>query len=141
MRLLREFLFETGLGEWGSLVFVVDEYFVEITFRGDDPYTINEARKKGSIPLGGKYSARLDPPHVPSGQKHLHLFAKGNQLAAVNKDGSAHDRSHGIRIPDRVAGAIKTRFPHFEIPKNNMIETVSRAQYLDFQIALLNEDN
>ena len=73
--------------------------------------------------MGGKYSALLHKAHVPGGQDHIHVFARQNQLFAINRDGTAHDRSHGVRIPNRVADAIRAEFPNFNLPLDNLIES------------------
>ncbi len=43
----------------------------------------------------------------------VHMFVKQNQLGAINMDGSAHDQSHGVRIQNRLADAIRAEFPEF----------------------------
>jgi hypothetical protein len=52
---------------------------------------LGEAKQRGTL-LGGKYS---------------------------NKDGTAHDRSHQVQIPNKVADAIRAKFPDFVIPPND----------------------
>lgn len=84
-------------------------------------YVFDEAQHKGH-PLGGKYSAQLHPPHGGQGQQHIHVYARNNQLFALNIDGTAHDKSHGVQIPNKVAAAIRQHFPSFTIPANNLIE-------------------
>ena len=85
-----------------------------------------EGRHRG-VPLGGQYSASLHRAHIPGGQNHLHIFAKQNQLAALNKDGTAHDASHGIRLPNRVVAGILSNFPEFTIPPDGFIESAGPA--------------
>jgi hypothetical protein len=89
---------------------------------GTDAQALFEARHKGT-PLVGQYSAQLHKAHISSGQDHLHVFAKQNQLFALNKDGTAHDRSHGAQIPNRVADAIRAQYPEFMLPPNRIIES------------------
>lgn len=90
--------------------------------------SIEEARHRGE-PLGGPYSVRRDPPHS-GGQYHLHIYNKNKQLFAINKDGTAHDQSHGCRIPNKVANALRKKFPDYHIPNNNFIESTSLAEVL-----------
>src|SRR5947209_1120940 len=75
------------------------------------------------VPLGGQYSATLHGAHTTPGMKHIHVYAGNNQVFAMNIDGSAHDRSHGTRIPNKVAKALSQRFPDFKPPPNNIIES------------------
>jgi hypothetical protein len=83
---------------------------------------LQEARHS-RVPLGGQYSATLHGAHTTPGMKHIHVYAGINQLFAMNIDGSAHDRSHGTRIPNKVAKALSQRFPDFKLPPSNIIES------------------
>ena len=85
-------------------------------------YDLEEAKHVGK-PIGGTYSALKHPPHGGQGQYHLHLYCKNNKLFAINLDGTAHDQSHGIQIPEKVAKGIREHFPKFELPDNNLIES------------------
>jgi hypothetical protein len=69
-----------------------------------------------------------------TGQEHLHIYCRNNQIFALNKDGTAHDKSHGVTIPNKVAKALKTIFPNFNIPDNNLIESAPRTVDLLFRI-------
>ena len=82
---------------------------------------ITEARAKGK-PIGGQYSAQLHGLRTPVGQPRLHVYARNNQLFALNIDGSAHDDSHRTLIPNTVADAIRQHFPAFNVPRDNYIE-------------------
>ena len=137
MKSIRELLAkkETSRRTWFS--FELGEYVVHIWFNSDEMQEINEAKYKGS-PLGGQYSAQLHQPHSSVGQKHLHVYAKNNQLFSLNKDGSAHDKSHGAVIPNKVVKAIKNHFPSFIIPDNNIIESASKATQLLYKIETIN---
>ena len=76
------------------------------------------------IQLGGKYWGRLDEPHVPGDQEHLHLYAKGKgqPLMAVNVDGSLRHKGSMDRIPNKAAKAMRQHLKHFTIPDNNIPE-------------------
>jgi hypothetical protein len=103
----------------------IDEYTVSIYFRDNlGSILLAEARHRGQ-PLTGPYSFIKHPPHIPGGRYHLHLYCKQNQIFALNHDGTAHDRSHQFQIPNRVADALRQKFPDWAIPKNNMIESIS----------------
>jgi len=45
----------------------------------------------------------------------------------MNMDGSAHDQSHGNRIPNKVAKAISQKFPNFTLPQDNLIENAPES--------------
>lgn len=82
---------------------------------------INEARSKGK-PIDGQHSAQLHGPYTAAGQSHLYVYARNNQLFALNIDGSAHDDSHRALIPNKVADAIRKHFPSFNVPRDNYVE-------------------
>lgn len=103
----------------------VDEYTIHL-YQMDELMDVDlrEARHRG-IPLVGPYSYRKDGPHTPPpvGQHHVHVFKKGNQLFSLNMDGTAHDQSHGVTIPNKVADALRRALPAIIIPTNNLIES------------------
>ena len=107
--------------------FTVEEYTIYLypsSIREKD--RIEEARHRGE-PLIGKYSVRRDSPHSDSGQYHLHVYNRNNQLFAINRDGTAHDQSHGCRIPNKVAKVLRIKFPDYRIPSNNFIESADMS--------------
>ena len=55
-------------------------------------------------------------------QDHLHFYHNGSQLFAINRDGTAHDRSHGYKISKRHADIIANDFD-FTLPDSNIIES------------------
>lgn len=73
---------------------------------------------------GTRYSFRKDKPRGipgPGNQQHIHIFAAGNkELFAINIDGTAHDDSHGAKIPKDVATFLKSS--GFSVPDNRIIE-------------------
>lgn len=73
-----------------------------------------------SYQLKNPYSVRLDTNNPWPIQDHLHLFCKGNQFLALNKDGTAHDGYSGS-IPKRIYNQLKTMFPNFNIPTDRKI--------------------
>ncbi len=85
---------------------------------------ITEAQYKGT-PLVGTWSFQKHPPHGGQGEHHLELYNRNNKIFALNKSGTAHDKSHGIRIPNAVADALRKKFPDWTIPSNNLIEIAS----------------
>lgn len=123
----KEFCFESEITdcEWYSLQ--IEEVTLNILLDPNDlgsstPMLLKEANHRGKS-LGGAYSYVKHPPHIPDGQYHLHIYKKQNQIFALNFDGTAHDQSHGIRIPNKVADAIQRLFPNVKLPTGNLIET------------------
>lgn len=129
MKSFSEFLANKQAPTYEWFTFIVDKYSVHILHDSDEPGNLQEARLKG-VPLGGTYSAQLHRPHASGGQVHLHIYARNNQLFSINIDGTAHDRSHGARIPSRVAKAIADTFPNFRLPPNRLIESAP-AEIID----------
>lgn len=119
MKSFKEFTQPNPRYKWFS--FTVDEYDIHILF-DSTCLMLTEAQRKG-LPIGGQYSAQLHKAHTPGGKQHLHVYAKNNQLFALNMDGSAHDASHGTKIPNKVAKGIQNKFPEFTLPPNNVIES------------------
>ena len=66
------------------------------------------------------YTGRIDTPDPSVGQRHIHLYARGKELFSVNKDGSAHDRSHGKPIPKHLHQPLRNL--GFKIPPGGLIE-------------------
>lgn len=94
----------------------------------DEGRVLRKAMHRGR-PLGGKYSAQRHQAHTAEGKTHLHVYARNNQLFAINVDGSAHDTSHGIRIPNKVADAIRRKFPEFRVPADNLIKSIEDSVF------------
>lgn len=110
----------------------VEELTVHIlTSDFDAVIALTEAQHRGT-PLGGPYSAQHHRAHTTPGENHIHVYHKNNQLFALNASGTAHDRSHGIQIPNKVAKAIKQTFSDIRLPPNNYIESVSLPDEIDF---------
>jgi len=111
--------------KWRAYRCVFDGVPVRIIFErsSDDERVIDEAHHRGA-PIGGKYSGRLDPPHVPRDQDHLHIFARQKQLFAINKDGSTQHGRRGDRIPNVVINGIRNNWPEFRIPSDGYLESI-----------------
>ena len=76
-----------------------------------------------------KHSAHTDP-----GQAHLHFYQNGAHLYALNKDGSAHDQSHGKQMARWAIQAVQEKFPGFQLPTKGLIEAMMTGE-----VELLNE--
>ena len=74
-------------------------------------------------------------------QKHLHVYAKengkGNQLYAVNIDGSGHDGSSGVVIPS--SHAEHFRAGGYDIPDSLTLESMDSSILNpdDFEVCIL----
>jgi len=75
--------------------------------------------------LTGAYFYDKHQLHAPTGQYHLHVYLKNNEIFAINWDGSAHDQSHQTVIPGKVFKALKAKFPDMVLPINRIIECVT----------------
>jgi hypothetical protein len=122
--------------EW--FTFTADNYVIHILYTKSDGGALLEGKNQ-SHSLGGQYSADLHKANSTVGQEHIHVYAKNNQLFAMNQDGSAHDRSHGTRIPNKVAQAIIQKFEGFKLPHNNFIEYAPAKIKIAFGKQLLHE--
>lgn len=90
----------------------------------DGPKLVLES-KYGNV---GQYTYRIDPPHNPeNGQTHVHFMEKGNEIFALNMDGSAHDGWHGVRIKNKILDALPKIMPGITLPKNGIIECVYKS--------------
>jgi hypothetical protein len=101
----------------------VDKYVIHLIVHEDSATQQQLEEAKKPISLGKHYTGRIDNAHDPkTGQEHIHVYVKGKELFAMNRDGSAHDRSHKFQIPNVVAKEIARQFPHFTLPADNFIE-------------------
>lgn len=73
----------------------------------------------------GQYTYRIDGAHSEVGLPHIHILLKGKELFALNVDGSAHDGSHNVRIPNVIKDALPNIFPLCKIPENGIIECMT----------------
>lgn len=121
MKSFKEFMADSK-NNYQWLSFEADGYHIHILFEVASSGLLTEAQHKG-LPLGGQYSVQTHKAHSTVGQDHIHVYAKNNQLFAMNRDGSSHDASHKTQIPNKVAKAIKDKFPEFSLPPNNFIES------------------
>jgi hypothetical protein len=128
-----------GLGSFGMHLknkqsmkndeFVIDKVRVTVTLFDDkDIQRLDEAQHRGD-PLVGKYSHMLHKAILLQFKDHIQVYARNNQIFAINKDGTAHDGYHKVKIPGRVADELRSRYPDWSIPMDNLIEAVSRAHY------------
>jgi hypothetical protein len=74
--------------------------------------------------LGQGRAVMFHRAHVPSGQDHLHFLIKRDKLYALNRDGTAHDASHGRQMHRWAMDAVRSRYPDFQLPPQGLIESM-----------------
>lgn len=137
MKTFKEFLNDKESEHYEWCTIEADSEVIHILFNNRESGSLNEAKSKG-LPVGGAYSLQFHKAHSPVGMDHLHGYERNNQLFALNIDGSAHDQSHRIRLPHKLAKAIRQQFPDFKLPKDNVIEWAPKAvQVIAKQVLLL----
>jgi hypothetical protein len=78
-----------------------------------------------TIDLGKGRSLMFHKAHnPPHGQDHIHYCVKGAKMYALNKDGTAHDRSHGVEMARWAVQGTEKHFPDFTIPPKGLIEAL-----------------
>jgi hypothetical protein len=80
--------------------------------------------EKKSVELGRGKSIVHHKAHIPDGQDHLHFQVKGSNVYAVNKDGTAHDRSHGKQMQRWTLDGAALHYPGFKMPKDGLTEEI-----------------
>lgn len=92
---------------------------------------LNESKSKGRN-LVGTYTFDIHQPHNPTGEYHIHLRDKGNEILSMNKvSGTAHDGYHGVRIPNKAFKALKDQLPDWNWPNNQILESLQHTYILD----------
>lgn len=105
------------------------EKLVIYHFDQDDPIAefivralLNEQRP--SVDLGKGRSILCHKARVPNTEDHLHFVAKGAKIAAINKSGAAHDRSHGVKLQRWALDGMRQYYPDFTVPPKGLIEAL-----------------
>jgi hypothetical protein len=122
MKTFKEFLIKQVDMEKNFEIIKVDDYLV-IIFHENGLKLLTEAIRKGQE-LVKDYTSMVHKGNIDPRFKHIHVYKKGNHLFAMNIDGTAHDKSHKTRIPNKVADAIRKKHPEFQIPQDNFIENL-----------------
>ena len=95
-------------------------------FSEDDDVAVSHLRylvESGrSYDMGKGRAVLFHRAHIPQTQDHLHFLQKGNKLYALNRDGTAHDASHGKQMHGWAMDAVK-QFPGFQLPPRGLIES------------------
>ena len=109
-------------------VLKIEDITVIIFYHADDSIFVNEAKSRGNY-LIGNYSYLKHPPHTIPGDYHLHVYDGNNQIFAINKNGTAHDGYHGVRIPNKVYFTLKSKFPNWNFPADKVIESFNYTYF------------
>jgi hypothetical protein len=99
----------------------IEGFEMVMTHHDSEPEFLTEAKSKGT-PLIGNYSFMKHSAHGFKGDYHLHVYDGKREIFAINKNGTAHDGYHGVRIPNKVFHTLKTRFGDWNFPANQIIE-------------------
>jgi hypothetical protein len=86
---------------------------------------ILEAKIKGQNSLASPYSYTKHQQHNPTGEYHLHVYKKNNEIFSINQSGKGHDGYSGTVIPNKVYSALKDKFPKWTWPDNQIIESLA----------------
>ncbi len=114
----------------------IDEFLVTVTVTDEaGRKDLNEAKHRGT-PLTGPYSYVHNTARHYKAQNHIHIYKRGNEICAINRDGTGHDGSHGFKMPNKVVKALKVEFPNWLIPDNGVIECTDGSE---FRMLLLTE--
>lgn len=119
-----------------EFVFEIADLTVHVYCDGVDAVLVLDEAQHRGIHLGGPYSAIYHKAHTSPGEDHIQVYMKNNKLFALNIGGTAHDRSHDFRIPNRAAKGIQRHFPNVQLPKDNVIECMTPFDELRW----INED-
>ena len=74
--------------------------------------------------LGQGRAVMFHRGHVPNSQDHLHFLLNGQKLYALNRNGTAHDASHGLQMHRWAMDAVRNRYPDFKLPSRGLIESM-----------------
>jgi len=111
-------------------LFKIEDSTVVIFYHEKGSLFVNESKSRGDY-LIGCYSYLKHPPHTTPGDYHLHVYADSNQIFAINKNGTAHDGYHGVRIPNKVYNALKSKFHDWTFPADKIIESFNYTYFLN----------
>lgn len=114
---------KTEIFEINNLLVLVHDY------EEDSNGIILEAKVRGNN-LIGQYSYVKHQPHNPTGDYHLHVYKKGNEIFSINASGRGHDGYSGTRIPNDVHAALQAKFPDWNWPDDQIIESLNENYIL-----------
>jgi hypothetical protein len=112
---------QSGVPELVDYWLVFEDVVVHLLVPKEEADCVEDGKSK-LIEFGNIYSVVKHKPHTSKNQYHIHVFIKGNEIFALNIDGTTHDHKHGIIIPVKVADVLKKMFPKFTFPKDNFVK-------------------
>lgn len=126
--------------------FIVDKRDFYLKFKTKRLVESHKLLLEYCTPLNSTYSVRkdTDKSHIPPdpNKTHLHVFKNGNEIFAINKDGTAHDKSAGKKIPGAIFNTLKQKYPDFSFPPNRIIrEMLINADLKEVTIPYLEDEN
>ena len=83
------------------------------------------------------YKARKDQPHSPKGEYHIHVYAKGTEILAINEGGKGHDGFQNVEIPRKVYKVLIAKYPNWKWPANRIVPFINISQLSSTDIILL----
>lgn len=99
-------------------------------FKDEGEQFLFEAKLNGNL-LAGQYSYKKHQPHNSTGEYHLHVYKKGNEIFSINQSGKGHDGYSGTMIPNVAFDALKSKFPDWNWPENQIIESLDYNVYVN----------
>lgn len=128
----------------------LDDYTGKISLISNSKLLISAERlqllqETKEIDLGNTYSAYKHYDHSSQFadplKTHLHVYKRGKQIFAINRDGTAHDGYHGVLIPGAIYNTLTREFPDFQFPPNRLIENMQRLSDIpEIEISQLDEE-
>jgi len=112
-----------------NITLQIEGLTLTVTLFDEVDLRLEEACHRGK-PLVADYTYLHHRAQPPQTRDHVHLYRRNQQLFAVNDLGRGHDGYHGYRMPARVADALRARFPYWNLPADNILESVERVHFL-----------
>lgn len=105
-------------------------YFIIHDLEESSEELLLEAKHKGDK-LVGQYSVMKHKPHNPTGEYHVHVYKKENEIFSINKSGKGHDGYSGTRIPNEVFNALTAKYPDWNFPESQIVESLQHKLILE----------
>ncbi|NTD96362.1 hypothetical protein G6M26_27115 [Agrobacterium tumefaciens] len=105
--------------------------FVVTRYSETEAQQLNETKGKGRH-LTGTYYFDIHKAHNSTGEYHIHLRNKGNEILSMNKvSGTPHDGYHGVRIPNKAFKELKKQLPDWKWPENQILESLQYTYFVN----------
>jgi hypothetical protein len=106
-----------------------------ITLVGDVSITalLTEHKQYGQIPKT-TYTWRYDSGNTNTKtQDHIHVYLKGNEVFAINRNGTGHDKSKGLKMQLSTKQKYFLNTIGFAVPQNGILEFVDLEKTKKYQ--------